>query len=436
MLKAIKIRLYPNNEQQGNLNSLLGSYRFVYNNCLAYKISRYETDKTNTSLSDLSKHFHGDMRNEFEWLKEHNTKVLKQSIINLEAAYKNFFKQGRGFPKFKSKHDEQKARFPQEAIASKTFDEASSKINLTKTIKGIKFECSDRDKAYLYKNKSQIKSITVTRKKCGHYYASVLIDGDLLRTMDRSVNHSVGIDLGIKTLLTFSNGTPSIENPKWIRRNEEKLIKLQKQLSKKTKGSNNRHKAKLKLAKLHEKVKNQKIDFLHNITTKLVNENQVICLEDLNVKGMLKNHKLAKAVQELSLGEMRRQIEYKALWYNRDVSFVDRFYPSSKTCSCCGWKNDKLTLADREFICEDCGLVIDRDENASVNIETEGLRIYNIMIAAKAASTIGQRLPESSCVNGRKLEDYPLMDDKEVIPLRSNDRLIQEDVRSVKGSFV
>jgi len=385
MLKAIKIRLYPNKSQEMRINSLLGSYRFVFNQSLAYKKQRYETDKSNTSFSDLGKYFHGNLRNDYEWLKEHNTKVLKQSIINLETAYKNFFKQGRGFPKFKSKHDEQKARFPQEAVASKTFDEVQSKLNLTKTINGINFECSKRDKDYLYKNKTGIKSITIIRKKCGHYYASILIDGDLLRVMNEPVNHSVGIDLGIKTLLTLSNGE-TIDNPKWIRTSEEKLIRLQKRLSKKQKGSNNRYKAKIKLARLHEKIKNQKNDFLHNITTRLVNENQVICLEDLNVSGMLKNHKLAKAIQELSLGEMRRQIEYKSAWHGREVMFVDRFYPSSKTCSCCGWKNVNLTLADREFICEGCGLIIDRDENAALNIEHEGMRLYNM---------IGQRLPES-----------------------------------------
>ena len=161
MLKAIKVRLYLNNEQTNLINSLLGSYRFVYNQCLAYKKLNYETDKKNTSLSDLGHYFHSDLRNNYNWLKEHNTKVLKQSIINLEVAYNNFFKQHKGFPKFKSKHDEQKARFPQDAVASKTFDEETSRLNLTKTIKGLKFECSDRDKQYLYKNKQGIKSVTL-----------------------------------------------------------------------------------------------------------------------------------------------------------------------------------------------------------------------------------------------------------------------------------
>jgi len=380
MLKAIKIRLYPNKTQENSLNSLLGSYRFVYNQCLAFKKSRYENEKLNTNLSDLGHYLHQDLRTEYTWLTEHNTKVLKQSIINLEQAYRNFFKQGKGFPKFKSKHDEQKARFPQEAVASKTFDEELSKLNLTKTIRELKFECSDRDKNYLYKNKERIKSVTITKKKCGHFYATILIDGDLLRNITPATDKTVGVDLGIKSLLTLSDGT-SIENPKWIRSNEKQLKKLQKQLSKKQKGSNNRHKAKIKLAKKHEQIKNQKQDFLHNITTKIISENQVIILEDLNVSGMMKNHKLAKAIQELGLHEMRRQLEYKSQWYGRELVFVDRFFPSSKTCSCCGCKNNNLKLSDREFICEECGLIIDRDENAAINIENEGLRLRELKLA-------------------------------------------------------
>lgn len=407
MLKAIKVRLYLTNEQTNLINSLLGSYRFVYNECLSYKKLNYETDKKNTSLSDLGHYFHGHLRNEYEWLKRHNTKVLKQSIINLEKAYKNFFKRHKGFPKFKSKHDEQKVRFPQEAVASKTFDEETSRMNLTKTIRELKFECSNRDRQYLYKNRQSIKSVTITKTKSDKYFASILIDGDLLRTVKES-DKSVGIDLGIKTLLTFSDGK-TIDNPRWIRTNEKKLKKIQKQLSKKVKGSNNRNKVRLRLAKLHEKIKNQKRDFLHNITTKIINENQVIILEDLNVSGMMKNHKLAKSIQELGLYEIRRQLEYKSKWYGRELVFVSRWFPSSKICCECGWKNNNLTLNDRKFVCNDCGNVIDRDLNASINIQKEGMRI------------IGQRLSEFTLV------DNPTMDDKEFTPLKSSGWMKQEN---------
>jgi len=420
MLKAIKIRLYLNNEQEQNINSLLGAYRFVFNQCLSYKKLRYETDKQNTSLSDLGHYFHGDLRTEYDWLKEHNTKVLKQSIMNLEEAYKNFFKQGKGFPKFKSRHDEQKVRFPQEAVSSKTFNEESSRINLTKTIKNLKFECSDRDKKYLYKNKQGIKSVTITKAKSGKYFATILIDGDLLRLVNKPTNKSVGIDLGIKQLLYLSNGE-SIENPKWIRINEKNLKKKQKQLSKTVKGSNNRNKVRLKLAKLHEKIKNQKQDYLHNITTKLINENQVIILEDLNVKEMMKNHKLAKSIQELGLFELRRQLEYKSKWYGRELVFVSRWFPSSKTCCECGWKNNKLTLKDREFVCEECGNVIDRDLNAALNIEREGIRIYN--------EQIGQRLPEFTLV------DNPTMDDRLSNEVLKSSGWMKQEKKSKKHSF-
>lgn len=425
MLKGIKIRLYLNNEQEQRINSLLGSYRFVFNQCLAYKKQRYETNKQNTSLSDLSHFFHQDLRNEYDWLKEHNTKVVGQSIINLEQAYKNFFKLHKGFPKYKTKRDLQKVRFPRQAVSHKTFNEDLSRLNLTTTIKNLKFECSDRDKNYLYKNKQKIKSVTITKTKSNKYFASILIDGDLLRTINKPNNTSIGIDLGIKSLITFSDGQ-SIDNPKWIKTNEKQLKKIQKQLSKKVIGSNNRNKVRLKLARLHEKIKNQKQDFLHNITTKIITENQIIILEDLNVSGMLKNHKLAKSVQELGLHELRRQLEYKSLWYGRELIFVNRWYPSSKTCCECGWKNDKLTLRNREFKCEDCGIVIDRDLNASINIKNEGIRILK--------EKIGQRLSESFDESQSRLEDNPTMDDKDVNPLKSSGWMIQEE-KSKKYSF-
>lgn len=418
MLKGIKKRLYLNDDQQLMINKLLGSYRFIYNQCLSYKITNYETDKKNTSLSELGHYFHQDLRNEYDWLKEHNTKVLKQSIINLEQAYKNFFRGVKdrtkvGFPKYKTKHDVQKVRFPQEAIASKTFDEENPKLNLTTIIRGLKFECSDRDKQYLYKNKGGIKSITIIKNKCGQYYATLLIDGDLLRTVNEPIRESIGIDLGIKTLLSLSNGE-TINNQRWINSNEKRLKKLHKQLSKKQKGSNNRTKTKLRLAKVHEQIKNKKQNYLHNITTKIVSENQIIVLEDLNVSGMMKNHKLAKVIQELGLYEMRRQIEYKAKWYGREVIFVSRWFPSSKKCSCCGNIKHDLKLSDREYICENCGLVIDRDKNAAINIEVEGLRLYNELI--------GQRMSEF------KLVEHPTMDGKDVNPLKSSGVMKQENV--------
>lgn len=410
MLKSIKVRLYLNNEQFQKINSLLGSSRFVYNQCLSYRISRYESDKLNTSMSDMSHYFHQDLRDTYGWLKDHNTKVIKQSLINLDQAYKNFFKLKKGYPKFKSKNDEQKVRFPKDAISKDTFK--NDKLNLTKTIKDLDFVCSDRDRNYLIKNKDLIRSVTISKTKTGKHFASILIDGELLKTPKSPINNSIGIDLGIKTLVTFSNGQ-TIDNPKWIRSNESKLKKLQRQMSRKVKGSNNRTKARLKLAKAHERIRNQKQDFLHNITSKIINENQVIIIEDLNVSGMLKNHKLAKSIQELSLYEFRRQLEYKSKWYGRELILVDRWFPSSKTCSCCGWKNKDLKLSDREFKCQDCGSVLDRDLNASLNIEMEGLK-----------NLIGQRLSEFT------LGDLPLMESTD-LSVDSNVRKNQEMVCNI-----
>lgn len=381
MFKSIKIRLYPTKEQQQLISSLVGSYRFIYNQCLDYKIQNYKRDKTNLSYPDLSKYFHGQLRNEFDWLKQHNTKVLRQSIRNLDTVYKNFFKSHKGFPKFKTKNGKQTVSFPKEAISKHTFDKENSRLNLTTTIRGLKFECSERDKNYLFKNKDKIKSITLIKTKSNNYYASILIDGDLLRTVETPINNSVGIDLGIKSLLTLSNGEV-IETPKWLTNNQRRIKKLQKQLSKKVKGSNNRNKTRIRLAKLYERIKNQKQDFLHNLTTKIINENQIIILEDLNVSGMLKNSRLSKYVQALGLYEIRRQLEYKSNWYGRDLVFVSRWYPSSKICSCCGHKKETLKLSERVYKCEQCCNVIDRDYNASINIEREGLRLYNQNIVA------------------------------------------------------
>jgi putative transposase len=251
----------------------------------------------------------------------------------------------------------------------------------------------------------------VIKDAANRYFLSFVVEVEPVQVDAK--NHSIGIDLGIKTLLTLSNGE-TIDNPRWIHSNEKKLKKLHKQLSKKQKGSNNRTKAKLKLAKAHEQIKNKKQDYLHNITTKIVSENQIIVLEDLNVSGMMKNHKLAKAIQELGLYEMRRQIEYKAQWYGREVIFVSRWFPSSKKCSCCGNINSELKLRDREYVCVGCGLVIDRDENAAINIENEGIRLYE--------ENIGQRMPEY------KLVEHPTMDDKDENPLKSSGVMKQENV--------
>ena len=380
MLRAIKVRIYPSKQQTEYINKLLGSYRFVYNQCLYLKKSDYDNLKINHNLTTLSKYFHNDLtkNNDFIWLQEHNTKILKQSIIDMLDAYQRFFKKGSGFPKFKFKHDKQSCRFPIDAISKKQ-DFSKCKINLTNQLKNLKFKTSDKYVNYLIKNQDNIRSATLSKNKSNQYHLSILIDGDLLKTLDSPKNFSIGIDLGIKDFVITSKGD-RFENIKIIRNNQKKLSKLQKQHSRKIKGSKNKEKARLKLAKYHQRLKNIKENYLHKVSNTLLNENQVICMEDLNVKGMMKNHKLARSIQELSLFRFETILKYKSNWYGRQIINIDRFFPSSKTCSDCGYINHNLKLSDREWICPDCGVIHDRDNNASINIENEGLKIYKIKI--------------------------------------------------------
>ena len=375
MLRAIKIRLYPNKEHEVYINKLLGSYRFVYNQSLNKKINDYKDNQINHNLSSLGKYFHSDLTKnpEFSWLQEHNTKILKQSIIDCLDAYSRFFKNNNGFPKFKSKHNKQSCRFPLEAISKKQ-DFSKKLINLS-SLKNLKFKTSDKYINYLIKNQLNIRSATLSKNKSNEYFLSILIDGDLLKQLDKPKNFSIGIDLGIKDFVITSKGD-TFENLKLIRNNQDKLSKLQRQHSRKKKSSKNKEKSRLRLAKYHQRLKNIKENYLHRVCNTLLNENQVICMEDLNVSGMMKNHKLARSIQELSLSRFETILKYKAIWHNRTLINIDRFYPSSKTCSDCGYINHDLKLSDREWICIDCGVLHDRDFNAAINIENEGFKIY------------------------------------------------------------
>jgi putative transposase len=411
MLKAIKVRLYPNKSQEIYISKLLGCYRLVFNLCLDKKKNAYLTNKTSLGLKELGNYFHQVLTKseEFSFLTEHNTKVLVQSILNMLDAYKRFFVNGTGFPKFKSKHDsKQSARFPVDAISIKNAY-LTEKLTLTKQLKNIKFKCSEEYKNYLEKYKSNIRSATLSKTSSGNYFLSILVDGNIEKQLSKPINEIVGIDLGIKDFVVTSKGI-KYDNLKTIRNNEEKLIKLQRQLSKKVVGSNNRNKSRIKLAKLNERLRNIKENYLHEVVNQLLNENQVIAMEDLNVKGMLKNHNLAKSIQELSLGRFKSILFYKAVWYDRTVIEIDRWFSSSKLCSCCGFKKTDLKLSDREWVCPNCYTHHDRDFNAATNIEKEGLKIL-----------IGSRTTEL------KLVDYPTMDDKTEMSLKSSDKLKQEE---------
>ena len=410
MLRGIKIRLYPNKEQTTQFNKLLGCYRVVYNQMLSLKQTAYNDEKKSLGLNELSKYFHGELLKnpDYLWLNEQNTKILKQSIRQMLTAYNNFFKHHKGFPKFKSKKDKQSALFPLEAISKKnTFE--TREITLTKSLKNIKFRCSDLYFNRLRTYKDNIRSATLSKTKSGNYFLSILIDipeSELIKF--KQTNQHVGIDLGVKDFVITSDGE-IFENKHFYKSQERKIKKLHKQLSKKVKGSNNRNKACIRLAKAYERLTNQKEQYIHYVINSLLSSYDLICMEDLNVEGMLKNHKLAKSIQELGFCRFKTILKDKAFNNGKEVVFVDRFYPSSKTCSVCGYKNVGLTLSDREWTCPECGTHHDRDINAAINILMEG------------ESIIGCRTAEYTLV------ESPTVDDRGYNLLKSSDSMKQEE---------
>ena len=376
MFRAIKIKLYPNKQQELVINKILGCYRFVYNHMLALKQQEYDDNKISLSLCDISKYFHNTLCKDekYSWIKEQNTHVMKQSIRQMMSAYDRFFKLHSGFPKFKTKKDRQSALFPITAISkSNTFD--TKHVSLIKSLKNIKFRCSDLYFKRLQTYKDSIMSATVSKTKSGNYFLSILIDvpqDEIIKF--KQIGGSVGIDLGVKDFVITSDGE-IFENKHFFKKQENKIKKLQRQLSRKVKGSNNREKARIKLAKAHERLVNQRENYIHSVVNELLRYYDTIYMEDLNVKGMLKNHNLAKAIQEVGFYRFKSVLLDKSVNNGKRVVFVDRFYPSSKTCSCCGYIYRRLTLKEREWKCPDCGEIHDRDLNAAMNILTEGERI-------------------------------------------------------------
>ena len=407
MLRSVKIRLYPNKTQAEQFNKLLGCCRFVYNQCLSRKIESYKNEGKIENLATLCRFIHHELLKDdnFIWLREQNTKVLDQTVRDMLSAYKYFFEQHTGYPKFKSKHDnKQSCRFVLGAI-SKLNDYTTYKLSLA-NIRNVKFRCSEKSARYLQKHHDDIRQATLKRLPCGEYHLSILVDGDLTRKV-KETDAAVGIDLGVKDFVTTSDGEV-FNNPHFKKGQSDKIKRLQRQLSRKEKGSNNRNKARVRLAKLYKKIGDRKQYYLHAVSNSLIDENQVICMEDLNVKGMVKNHNLAESIYEMNFGEFCKMLEYKAQWYNRKIVFVDRFYPSSKTCHNCGYVNKELKLSDRQWVCPQCGEVVERDYNAALNILDGGLRI------------IGSSTTESMLV------DCPTVDDRCESNLKSSGRLKQE----------
>ena len=379
MLRAIKIRLYPNKMQEQTLNKVLGCYRFVYNHMLARKQEAYKADKTNLGLNELSKYFHHDLLKDeqFDWLKEQNTKVMKQFIRQMLTAYDKFFKEHKGFPKFKSKRDKQSASFPIDAMSKKnTFD--TRKITLTTKLKDIKFRCSDLYHKRLQKYKDNIRRATLSKTKSGCYTLSILVEMNNEELVKfGKTNRDVGIDLGVKDFVITSDGEV-FENKRFFKKDEKKLAKLQRQLSKKRKGSSNFNKQCKRIARVFEALTNKKESYIHSVVNWLLRKYDYIYMEDLNTSGLLKNHHLAKAIHEVGFYKFKTTLQNKALQNDKKVTLIGRYYPSSKTCSQCGYIHKGLKLKDRQWQCPNCGSYHDRDLNAALNILYEGRRIIAV----------------------------------------------------------
>ena len=379
MIKGFKYRIYPNTEQTKQLNQMFGNARFVYNWALKTRIEAYQTDKKSisaftlmTELTQLKK------QTEFEWLNLSVAQSLQQSIVNMEKAFTRFFKQKKGFPKFKSKHNNKHVvGFPQNTkIDFENNKVLVNKVGWIKTRISRTFE-------------GNIKTSTIEKTASGKYFISITVELPDVKVKQKPIKKetAVGIDTGIKTFAVLSDGT-EIENPKHLKTSIKRLKVLQKRVSKKVKGSNNRRKAVKKLAIVHEHIANQRLDFLHKTTTSIAKKYDTVVCENLNIAGMVKNHKLAQSISDLGLGRFYTLLEYKMQEQGGNYLEIGRFEPSSKMCGC-GEINKELKLSDRVWTCSKCGIENNRDFLAANNILKFGLQKQNLLTAGTVGRASG-----------------------------------------------
>lgn len=363
MKKAFKYRIYPSKAQQALLQATFGCCRFVYNKTLDIRKTAYETDKTNLSKFDLTKKI-PYLKEEFPWLRDVPAVCLPQAVDNMDKAYQNFFKSGKGYPKFKTKHHSRKScRFPSShcGVLQDISHLKLSKLGLVKYKKDCEFV-------------GTLRHIVVTQENDGKYYASCVVETgvEVPKLLPVEVNTTVGIDLGLKDFIVMSDGR-KIPNPRFYATIDRRIARLQKHESRKQKGSKRRACIRLKINKLYIKKRNLIKNYIYHVAKTLLRESQTLVMEDLSIVGMVKNHKLSKSIQNICWGELRRILEYKSQWLGHNLIFIDRWAPSTKTCSHCGFKNDTLTLSDRSWTCPGCGTHHDRDVNAALNIKRMGL---------------------------------------------------------------
>lgn len=362
MLKAYKYKLLPDEEQTVLLNKHFGSIRFIYNYFLNERKTEYETNKNTLNYYDNAKSLtelkHND---DYSWLKEINSQSLQYSLKCLDGAYQNFFKYKKGFPKFKSKKHKNSFAVPQSVKVNGDYLHIPKFKNGIRMIKHRPFN-------------GIVKSCTISLTSTNEYFVSILVD--TAHVPYEKTGKTVGIDLGLKDFVITSD-KKRYKNNRYTKTYERELKAAQQHLSRKTKGSNRYNEQRLKVAKIHKKITNSRIDNLHKVSTDLVKNYDTIILEDLNVKGMIKNHKLSKHISDASWGKFVELLTYKASWNDKNLIKIDRFFPSSKTCNKCGYINQDLNLTMREWTCNACHSHLDRDINASLNILKEGIKILS-----------------------------------------------------------